>query len=557
MAYQEIIQQLGNIFLNPVGLTALAAIIPLLIFYLMRPSPEEKVMPSMKFFREDQKSGRLQKALKILQRNLMLFLHILIIAGIAAAIADPYIETEQRPENSVLVIDNSASMQPVFQEVKQEAITELGDKNTLIVANDEVKTPLKKASYSRTKSYIQGMEVEHTRTDIVKALEKASDHRGRIFIASDLDQSDDSKALKPVLNSLKDIRPVELYRPEKENSWGITAVEIEEENATAVLQSFIDQNTTVSFTVGEDSREIDLPSQSTREISFTLTKGENTIELEDDGFRIDNKAYIMNPRQETLKVALVSDRDNRYLMKGLELIEEVEPERHTPDQALPDSADVHIIGRIEDREDLAGLEQKIPDDGSVIMRSQKGLPAFQASPVKRLGEKINSTVTVQKPSNIAIGKTEIYNSTVQGEKMSEPGKALVSYGMGEGRYVYLNFNTESFRQDFMYPVFWKKLLLMVSDRRNLDQANLRSGITVTSNEKVSELSRTGFHELGEGKTAVNLFSPDESGFDNVEVSGKSERTVKKPESLRDYPVMLVVLLALVEIGYLYRTGDVP
>ncbi|MFB6215450.1 MAG: BatA domain-containing protein, partial [Candidatus Aenigmatarchaeota archaeon] len=77
---------LSKYFLQPEGLLALAALIPLLIFYLIQKKPEQQIMPSMMFFMRDKKSGKARQAFRTLLRNWLLLLHILLIAGFAAAI---------------------------------------------------------------------------------------------------------------------------------------------------------------------------------------------------------------------------------------------------------------------------------------------------------------------------------------------------------------------------------------------------------------------------------------------------------------------------------------
>ncbi|MDY6768979.1 MAG: BatA domain-containing protein, partial [Candidatus Nanohaloarchaea archaeon] len=89
-ALQQVSPFLQQYFLTPIGLIALLALIPLILFYLMRPDPEERMMPSMQFFMEEERSGRMQNAIRMLQRNLVLLLHVLFIGLLAAALAGPY-----------------------------------------------------------------------------------------------------------------------------------------------------------------------------------------------------------------------------------------------------------------------------------------------------------------------------------------------------------------------------------------------------------------------------------------------------------------------------------
>ena len=98
MAIQPLLQQY---VLNPVGLIAISSIIPVIIFYLTRPEPERKVMPSMEFFKEDERRSKLRNALKKLQNNILLLINILTIILLSLGIAGLYLQ-EQGEERTVI-----------------------------------------------------------------------------------------------------------------------------------------------------------------------------------------------------------------------------------------------------------------------------------------------------------------------------------------------------------------------------------------------------------------------------------------------------------------------
>lgn len=558
---QPVIQQLGNYFLQPLGLAALLALVPLIIFYLMRPSPEEKVMPSMTFFQEDKKSGRLQKALKILQRNMMLLLHVLMIAGLAAAIASPYIMADERPENAVLVIDNSASMKPVFDSVKSEAVSELGRSNTVILANDETEVQMKQASPSRARGFIQGLEVEESGTDIVGAVSRAQNYEGKVFVASDFDQTESGEQdLNSLLQSLSASRPLNTFNPEKSNSWGIAGLEISEDNATAVIQNYRDQNSTVQFDIDEDTRQLNLGPGETRKISFTLEDGRNTVSLSPDDFSVDNSAYVMKPSSQSTEVSVISSGENRYLMKALELIENVNATHLTPSEPLPDS-DVYIIGEIDDFNTLktSQITSEVNGGKGLVLYAQNGLPDIGGNdfPVKSVGDPFNSTVTVSRPVEIQTGNTTLLESEVDGEPASDPEEALVFSSYGEGEIAYFNFRSQEFRESLNYPVFWKNTLEEVSGSSSIQELNRKTGATVLTDDRTVELTETGFHTLGGQEYSSNLLNGDESSFETVRTDYDSAETVKSPRDMSIVPIAVLFVLGLLELVYLGRRGEIP
>jgi hypothetical protein len=557
---QPVIQQLSNYFLQPLGLAALAALVPLIIFYLMRPSPEETVMPSMEFFHEDKKSGRLQKALRILQRNLMLILHILMVAGLAAAIANPYIMTDERPDNAVVVIDNSASMKPVFSEVKERAMSELGRTNTVVVANAEAEVALNQVSLSRARSFVKDLQVEETGSSIGRALERARNYRGKMFIASDFDSTGKAVDLDPLLESLSASRPVETFNPEKSNSWGIVDLEISGNNSTVFIQNFRTRPVETEFVVGDDSRNIQLESGELREMSFTLEEGRNTVVLGNDGFEVDNKAYVMKPASEDVRVTVIDDERNRYLMKALELMGEIDARHVTPEEEIP-STDVYIIGRLgsPDELKLQEISSHVKEGKGLILYAQRGLESsgIERWPVASPGEVYNTSVSVSRPVEVELDNVTVLGSDISGGSGSKPGEALKFADMGEGELLYFNFVSQEFRESLMYPVFWRQAIKQVAGKASVSELNRKSGATVLTDERAVELSETGLTQVGQRNYALNLLNGEESSFEEFTGNYDSAETVRRSRSLQTVPVLLLVFFGLAELFYLWRRGEVP
>ncbi|PSH00696.1 MAG: hypothetical protein BRC30_02185 [Nanohaloarchaea archaeon SW_7_46_7] len=556
---EPVIQQLSNFFLNPLGLAALLGLLPLVIFYLVRPSPEEKVMPSMKFFQKDKKSGKLQKALKVLQRNMMLLLHVIMIAGLAAAIANLYIMGEQRPENAVIVIDNSASMKPVFDQVKQEATSQAGQSNTVIVANDETEIALEKASLSETQRFIRGLEVEETGTNIVRAVQRAQNYEGKVFLATDFQQTAETDTdIKDLVKTVSTSRPLETFDPTKSNEWGIVDLEIDEENATAFIQNFRDQRASIDVEAGDGSRNLDLKAGELRRVSFTLRKGKNTLSLEEDGFETDNTAHIYRPSVSDTRVTVVDDEKNRYLMKALNLIENVEPVYVRPSESLPQS-DVYILGRIDSLQevDTQKMISELKQGKGLVLYAQSGAEDISSDlPVSSTGEAFNSSVEVSEPVEIETGNITLLESEVDGESVSTPKEALQFADLGDGKFVYFNFGSQEFRESLDYPVFWKQVIERAAGRPSAQDLNLETGSTVLA-EKSIEITETGFQKLDGNTYASNLLNGEESRFETVEIEHSSADTVKRPQSLQALPVVLIIVLGLLEMAYLYRKGEIP
>ncbi|PSQ09789.1 hypothetical protein BRC93_11915, partial [Halobacteriales archaeon QS_5_70_15] len=103
---------LADVFLTPLGLTALAALIPLVLLYLVRPEPTRLRLPTLEFLASGEEAGTDNPAFERLRRNLLLLIQALVIVAVALALASPYVTVTgtETVEETVVVLDASASM---------------------------------------------------------------------------------------------------------------------------------------------------------------------------------------------------------------------------------------------------------------------------------------------------------------------------------------------------------------------------------------------------------------------------------------------------------------
>jgi hypothetical protein len=101
------------LFSNPLALLALASIIPLIILYLLRPRTVNLDIPSLLFFlKREQQRNKLSQLLRKIIRDPLFIIQLLVLILLSIAAAAPYIMEEKvSGQHTVIVIDNSASMQ--------------------------------------------------------------------------------------------------------------------------------------------------------------------------------------------------------------------------------------------------------------------------------------------------------------------------------------------------------------------------------------------------------------------------------------------------------------
>ncbi|MFT4868212.1 MAG: hypothetical protein ACI9LV_000835, partial [Candidatus Nanohaloarchaea archaeon] len=276
MVLETIQPVLSNYFLNPAGLLGLAALIPLIIFYLVKKDPERKVMPSFMFFQSEGDSESTSRALKIIQRNLVLILQIIAITAFAFAFAEPYTEGTGSPENSVLILDRSGSMAELSDE-KNFLKDNIGKQNSVIVVDSDSRLLAENIPPDQARSIIDQVEPAETGTDIISGLRAAQRLQGDIFIASDLDQTISEERAKPVIESMKSQnRNFKIMETERRNRHGIIGLDVGEENTTVDVKNFEKSAKTLEINLGEQSREATFRGESVETVTFNSRPGRNT-----------------------------------------------------------------------------------------------------------------------------------------------------------------------------------------------------------------------------------------------------------------------------------------
>lgn len=546
---------LSNYFVSPEGLLALLALIPLALFYFMKPEPEEKIMPSMAFFMEKKKSGKMQQAFSRLMANLLLLLHILFILGAAAAIAQPYIIGEQRPENAVIVIDNSASMSDDLQEAKQFAKSNLGKENTVIVSGENTEVLTQSSPPGQAKSAIDSVEPTDLETDIVSGLEAAQSYEGQIIIASDLANTAESASAVSVAESLKNERSLKFFDSSQDNQWSIVEVSGGEESYVEV-ENFMDKAATLDVEKPSGTEQIDIDSGEVERVELKTKPGKNTVSLAEDGFSPDNTAYISEPENRTVEIVYIGDGVNRYLREAVEAMEFTEFESVRPPADHVPEGDIYAVGETDSllESTASDLQQRAKKGDSLVLFAQEDLNSkgFSEAP-GTIGDARNTTVTVTKPRNFNLGRTEIYNvQNINGTGWAQPGRALVRKSHGSGNILLYNLNDEQFRYDFYYPVFWKEVFQELEDRRSASELNVETGTTIDD----TELTKAGFHNVSGSLYAANLESSEESASQPAEISDSPNTDRKGRKQVQNLAVALLALLAALELAYLTWIGEV-
>lgn len=520
----------------------------------MKPEPEEKVMPSMAFFMEKKKSGKMQQALSRLMANLLLLLHILFVVGAAAAIAQPYILGETQAEKTVVVMDVSASMSDDLTDAKKFVESSLGKENTLILVGETADIKLEDASESQVKTVLSSLETRDVETDIVAGLEVARSYEGNIVVASDLVQTADTGSAKPLAESINTDRSIKFFDASHENKHGIVDVGAGE-NPYVEVKNFEDQNTTVELETPQGTQTLEISRGETERARLNLTTGRNTVSLPEDSFKPDNNAYLVKPRNETVEVTFIADSVNPYFREAAKAIEFTEFRSVSPPVKQELDADVYVVGETNRllKSTASDLQAKADSGDSLILFAQPGLKkkGFSMTPLT-LGERRNATVEITRPTRLNVGSSEIFEGTeFKGVSWANPREAIINRNYGNGNILLYNIEDEAFRYDFYYPVFWKETFQELEDRRSAAELNMDTGSEV---ERV-EIMSSGFHNVSGSTFAANLESTEESSSEPVEINGSSTTDNKGEKDIQNIASVLLAVIAGLELIYLRWIGE--
>lgn len=568
MGYMQAMQYLMNsytlieqTFLNPIGLLAVLAIIPLLVFYLMKPKPEEQVMPSIMFFQEDKEQDKLRNAYRTLVSNLPLLLQVLAVLFFAFALAEPFTNSSVTSDKKVIILDRSASVSTNYESLKNRLRSKAGEENTLITASDDVKVQLEEASRSEFKSELDDIDSLATETDIVSAIEVAKKYKGDLLLVSDLDHTVDSREIQPVLDEMAS-RNIHTISPEVNNKWGIVDLR-PSRNSTAVEISNFEQTTnTLQVKHNQKARDVVIEPHSTSEIRFKSTNGENTVKLPEDGLKVDNEASYVLPQNEDIEVRFIGEPD-RYLEKAIELIEGIEITDNVSDI---EGSDVYIVSENVDGSKADQLRKEVSNGAATVLMPNNKVLSEEFN-YRDYGRTVNKSVQIKKPVRVSLGKTAVKNTNISAAKsITGDSKAIQKINYNDGHILMYNLVDDDFSRNILYPVFWKKILRDMVDRPDLSELNKETGASIRVAEIRSpngesmqgdvKLDETGFYKSASRTYASNLESRDESNVETQSYSvNEDEVSRTREKSRQDLIVLLIIVFIGADIIYLRYRGD--
>jgi len=598
--------QLADLFAAPLGLAALAGVIPLIVLYLIQPDPRELSLPTVQFLREDPDEGGSNPVLERLRRNLLLLLQILVVCLLAVALASPYVmDTRTANEQpTVLVVDASASMATDtgdgtrFAEAVAAAKGAVGTPTTVVVAGSSTRVPAEAADPSDAATALDGLAVTDTPGDLRGAIARATELAGsesRVVVFSDFagDGGDWQGAVQTARARGLDVS-LRQFGGGGEANVGIVDRRFGSQQVTVSVQNTGTSTAERTLSVGGRSESLTLEPGDVQSVTVPLPAQSTTARLSPgDPFPVDDEAHVTVPADRSVDVLLLTNGNNRNLRTALDVIPTVDLTVANPPASVDGSYDVVVFADVEpDRVLGSTLEltrETVADGGGVVIQAQGDVEAVgydRLLPVDPDGVRNTTDVGDVADHELTAGfdfpapEKHLGAETVDADALvttADGSPLLATARRNGGRVLYYGYlpNQTAFRYSYRYPVFWQGATHWAADRPDPADLNYRTGETLQlGNETTVEtptgqrttatvqLDTVGTYRTADQQASASLLSTSESNLTAPDidvaggnVTGSDTATERVQQDLTPLALLFVLALVLGELGFLRYRGD--
>jgi hypothetical protein len=598
---------LQDVFLTPLGLLALAAAVPIVLLYLVRPDPREVTLPTLRFLGEESGRDRTNPFVERLRRNLLLLLQLLAVAAVALSLASPYVavsESETVRETAV-VVDASASMQTTadggtrFARAVSAAREAVTGTTSVVVAGATPRVALRRGDAATARQTLDGLAPTDAPGDLRSAIATASALAGeeaRIVVVSDF--ADDTAWADAVRAARGRGLRVELrqFAGGGADNVGIVDRSFDDGEVTVAVENFGTAEATRTLTFAGSRRRLTLAPGDRGTATFDVPAGGGEARLTPgDSMPADDAAYVAAPADGSVDVLLLTNDRNRFLAAALSVVDEVSLTIKSPPTVVEDDYDVVVYSNLDPDDLLPGNVEAgrrvIENGGGVAVQAGTTLSPKLGDLVLVAPQGVKSSPTVSRVADapltagIRFSPPERYlaGPLRRGEALVEleDGSPLIATDRrGAGRVLYYGYigSASAFKYNYQYPVFWKRAVFYLADRRPLAELNRETGGTLSFTEPRTvqtpggsvttdavRLDAAGVYVAGDERVAASLLSPAESDVAARPLSARRDRgdeAVPATTEQRQVPrrlgwvaALAAVLVVLGEVGYLYRRGD--
>ncbi|MFB6122162.1 MAG: BatA domain-containing protein [Haloferacaceae archaeon] len=591
-------------FLTPLGFVALAALVPVVVLYLVQPDPRRVRLPTLQFLLEEGERDASNPLLERLRRSLLLLLQLLVLVLLATSLATPYVPVSEQTtvEETVVVVDGSASMATQADGSTRfaRAVAAARDATTgttsVVFAASESRIVLRQGTAADAGAALDGLSVTDAEGNLRTAISEAAAIAGenaQILVFSDFA---DATSWEEAVRSARarglrvDLRQ---FAGGGADNVGIVDRSFSGTNVTVTVKNFGESRADRTLTLGNQRRSVSLAPDDVTTATFAVPAGGGALRMTPgDSFPTDDVVYVSAPPDATVDVLLLTNDRNRYLAAALSVIDAVSLTVESPPTAIESDYDVVIYSNLRNERLLRGNVEAgrdaIANGGGVAIQAQREMPdkygdllllsptGTAATPTlaPAASDDLTRGINFPPPEQYVTGSLREGRSLVE----TQNGTPIVATARrGGGRVLYYGFVEEfsTFKYNYQYPVFWKRAVYYLAGRDPLAELNRETGVrlqfgdattvgtpdgTVTASTLV--LDRTGFYEVGNRRLGVSLVSDRESSVNAQPLSARADGGVPAREEDRTVPrplsglvALAALVVALGEVVYLRKRGD--
>ncbi len=599
-------------FGEPSGLLWLGLLVPLILFYLIKPKPKVKEIPSLMFFMKASGRSRLLSFFRMFVHDFLFLVQLLLILLLALTASQPSININHdiTARNTVIVLDSSASMQTMegsetrFEKAVDAAKSALTTRNTVIVARNRPGIGVQEASSGDAAAYLNLAEPFDTETAIGDAIILAGEilrgKEGRVVVVSDFLATSgvEPEIAKAVLTSRGLVVNFINVAETGKNNVGFVDLVVEDDVTTAYIKNYNEQEVTVTLTVSDTSKQLTIPAKGVEPYVFkTLPNVAELTLTPEDHLVVDNIIRTSAPDYKPVKVLLITNTPSAFLQNALKASPIVELTIGIPPIIPKGDFDIIIIHNVNQNEVLPGtyddlLKDVQNDQKTVIVTAQEESLSIDYRgliPFGLTGTATNGLTRVENPTrftkNIEFGKLPTYFTTVLQPGVisvaavgNDTGVITVATVPGGGKLVYYGIleKGSDFKFSPYYPIFWHELIKYATNQKDIRGMNDKTGNTllldhetdvVTPNGKITTnrilFDKAGLYRMPERTIAVNLLSEEESDVNPRDKLGDQIEDVEfspvkeKRKFEWEWALLLISLFLLFgELLYIKLRGDV-
>jgi hypothetical protein len=520
----------------PLGLAALAGIIPLTIVYLLKPRPKKVILPSLMFVKKISQNV-LDSRRKITKRitDSLFFLQLLALVLVSLAIAGPILENySENADKVVIIIDSSASMTVPdrIDSARSLAINSLGKENTIIAAESIPVVLAKAVDAANAEKVINSMKAKNTPSDLPKSIltviNEKENRNAKIVVISDFENwagRTPETYIKIANAQAMQLEFLQVGKPTA--NCAIISGYLKDRNDgtyeyTCTVKNFNNESTKLDvqlesksglFSTQKIINPTSLDGFGAQQIKFSsIPQGISTVEiLNKDAVFCDNLAYISIPEISPKKILILTDLDpvvsKSPLITALSLIPDtaIDVQHDLPDDSAKydtfvidcerkplskstvekvatyaeNGKDLIVIGNgcLYNSSEMRGLYPVLPVNIVSIKDDEKSTIETAGSG-KHIFEEISFNEVYLHRYLVATPRENA--AVLAGIKGGGPLVCTWNIKNGTITYVGLSDNIENeawnnFPTVPTYPVFWAKLLKYTWGIDDISETNVNTG----------------------------------------------------------------------------------